>query len=82
MNDGYEMSPLAQILMGILRYATWIAAGLLLLFAGILLMQRRTAEGIVLQQGDTGFLVVLGVLLVIAVYIIRGIKREIKKPGG
>jgi hypothetical protein len=82
MNDGYQMSPLAQILMSVLRYATWIAAGLILLFAGLLLIQRRTVDGIVLQQGDKGFLVVLGVLLAMAIYIIRGIKNEINKPGG
>jgi hypothetical protein len=37
-----EMSPLARVLMMILQKGSWAAAGLLALFAGILLWQRHT----------------------------------------
>ncbi len=83
MNEDYKMSPLAQILVTVLGKATWGAAALLILFGGILLYQRITPEGnLALQEGDLGFLGVLVGLLLLAVYIVRGIKREIEKPGG
>jgi prepilin signal peptidase PulO-like enzyme (type II secretory pathway) len=72
-----EMSPLARVLMGILQKGSWFAAGLLALFAGILLFQRWTPDGLVLQQGDTGFLIVLGLLFLLAIYLVRGIKKEV-----
>lgn len=82
MSENYEMSPLAKILMSVLRKATWVAAALVLIFAGILVLQRRLPDGsFQWQQGDFGFLGVLAALLVLAVYLIRGIKKEMEKPG-
>jgi hypothetical protein len=82
MNDNYEMSPLAKILMSVLRKASWIAAALLLTFAGILVLQRRMPDGsFQWQQGDFGFLGVLAAMLLLALYLIRGIKKEMEKPG-
>jgi hypothetical protein len=77
-----EMSPLARVLMGILQKGTWVAGGLLALFAGILLWQRYTPEGFVWQQGDKGFLGLLAVLFALAVYLIRSFKKEMDNPGG
>jgi hypothetical protein len=77
-----EMSPLARVLMGILQKGTWVAGGLLLLFAGILVWQRYTPSGFAWQQGDKGFLGLLGVLFLLAVYLLRAFKKEMDKPGG
>jgi hypothetical protein len=77
-----EMSPLARVLMGILQKGSWFAGGLLLLFAGILLWQRYTPEGFAWQQGDKGFLGLLVVLFLLAIYLVRSFKRELDKPGG
>jgi hypothetical protein len=73
-----EMSPLARVLMMILQKGSWAAAGLLALFAGILLWQRHTAEGFIFQQGDKGFLGLLAVLFLLAVYLVRSIGKEIR----
>jgi hypothetical protein len=77
-----EMSPLARILMLILQRGSWVAALLIVSFAGILLYQRYTPEGFKFQQGDAAFFIVLGVLLALAVYLVRGIKKEMDEPGG
>jgi hypothetical protein len=82
MSDDYKMSPLAAILMSVLSKATWVAGGLLVLFAGILLYQRRTPDGFVFEKGDIGFLVVLGLMMLLAIYLVRSITKEMKKPGG
>ena len=82
MNDDYRMSPLGAVLLSILRWGSCGAAALLVLFAGILLYQRRTSSGAIeLQQGDLAFLGVLGALLILAVYLVRGIASELRKPG-
>jgi hypothetical protein len=82
MSDNYQMSPLAAILMRVLGKATWIAVGLLVLFAGILILQRRMPDGsFVFQDGDFGFLGVLAALMVLAIYLVRGIAKELKNPG-
>jgi hypothetical protein len=72
-----EMSPLARFLMLILQRGSWGAAALILAFAGILLYQRYTPVGFVFKQGDMAFFGVLAVLLALAVYLVRGIKKEI-----
>jgi hypothetical protein len=77
-----EMSPLARVLMGILQKGTWVAGGLLALFAGILLWQRYTPSGFVWQEGDKGFLGLLAALFALAVYLVRSFKKEMDKPGG
>jgi hypothetical protein len=76
-----EMSPLARILMMVLQRGSWAAAALILAFAGILLYQRYTPDGFVFQKGDFGFLGVLAAMLVLAVYLVRGIKKEMQRPG-
>ena len=75
-----EMSPLARLLLSILQKGTWVAGGLLLLFAGILLVQRWAGDGFAFQKGDVGFLVMLAALFVLALYIVRGIRKEMGKP--
>ncbi len=76
-----EMSPLAKVLMTILQKGAWAAAVLITLFAGILLCQRYTPDGFVFQKGDFGFLGLLVVMLLMAVYLVRGIKKEIETSG-
>ncbi len=77
-----EMSPLARFLMSILHKGSWAAGALLFVFAAILLWQRWTPEGLALQKGDLGFLGILAVLFLLAFYLVRGIKKEMQKPGG
>ena len=74
-----EMSPLISVLMSILKKGTWVAATLLGLFAAILLWQRHTPDGFVWQQGDKGFLGLLAVLFVFAVYLLRSIGKELDR---
>lgn len=74
-----EMSPLAKLLMGILRSGSWVALVLLLLFVGIMLWQRVTPEGsLLLTRQDYGFLGVVGFLILMAAYLVRAIGKEIK----
>ena len=54
----------------------------LVFFAGLLLYQRWTSDGLVLQRTDYGFLAVLGALFLLAIYLVRGIAKELDKPGG
>jgi hypothetical protein len=76
-----EMSPLARFLMTLLQKGSWIVGGLMALFAGILLWQRYTPEGFVWQHGDKGFLGLLVVLFLAAVYLVRSIGKEIERSG-
>jgi hypothetical protein len=77
-----EMSPLARVLILILQRGTWLAGGLLVLFAGILVWQRYTPAGFVWQKGDFGFLGLLAVLFLLVVYLVRSFKKEMDNPGG
>jgi hypothetical protein len=77
-----EMSPLARILMGILHKGSWAAGTLLTVFAAILLWQRWTPAGFSFQKGDFAFLGVLAFLLFLAIYLVRGIRKELDDPGG
>ena len=78
-----QMSPLLRILMRILRAASWVAGALILLFAALLLYQRRTPDGgLALENADYGFFAVLVALFLLAVYLVRGIRKELDGPGG
>lgn len=74
-----HMSPLARLLMSILRWGSMAAGFLLALFAGIFLWQRHTPEGFVLSRQDYGFLGVLAGLFLLAVYLVRAIRTEMNR---
>jgi hypothetical protein len=74
-----EMSPIARLLIAILRWGSMASAGLLLLFAGIFLWQHHTANGFVLTRQDWGFFGVMIALLVLAIYLVRAIARELAR---
>jgi hypothetical protein len=76
-----EMSPLARIFLNVLHKGSWASAVLITAFAGILLWQRWGGESFLFRQGDIGFLVLLGLLLLLAVYLIRAIGRELAGRG-
>jgi hypothetical protein len=73
-----EMSPLAKALMSILRSGSWAAMVLLLLFMGIFLWQQIKPDGtIALTRQDYGFLGVVGFLVLLSIYLVRAIGKEI-----
>jgi cytochrome b561 len=72
-----EMSPLARLLLVILHKGAWGAAAAVLAVACLVVWQRWTPAGPALQQGDPVFLAVLVGLFLLAVYLVRGIRREL-----
>ena len=74
-----EMSPLTIMLMSILRKGALATLALLALFAGILLWQKHTPAGFILTQQDWGFLGVMGVMALVALYLTNAIAKEIKR---
>lgn len=77
-----QMSPLARLLVTILRWGSMASAGLILVFAGILTWQRWTPAGPQFVRADWVFLGVLALLLALAIYLVRGIAREIANNSG
>jgi hypothetical protein len=77
-----QMSPLARLLVTILRWGSMGSAGLLALFASVFIWQKWTPAGPVLTRQDWGFLGVLAALLLLALYLVRGIKKEIERNSG
>jgi hypothetical protein len=76
-----EMSPLASLLMSILRTGAIVAAGLLVLFIGIVIYQRiGTTWDFSQLAPDRGFLILLAGMLAMALYLIWSIGKELKKP--
>jgi hypothetical protein len=77
------MSPLSLLLMLILRNGSIGAAALLLLFAGIELYQKITPDGqIAMTRQDWGFMGVLAFMILLAIYLVRSINREIARNAG
>jgi hypothetical protein len=72
-----QMSPLAKLLVSILRWGSIGSAGLLVLFVCVFLGQKWTPAGPMLTRQDWGFLGVLVSLLLLSVYLIRSITKEI-----
>lgn len=78
-----EMSPIAGMVLKILKNGAAAAAVLLVLFSAIALWQRLTPDGsLKLQEQDYGFFGVVSILLLLALWLIRAIGREIDSPGG
>ena len=76
-----EMSPLARFLMLILKNGSIGAAVLLALFAGILIFQKITPDGhLAMTKQDWSFLGVLAALMLLALYLVRAITKEINTP--
>jgi len=73
-----EMSPLARLLMSVLRAGAVASAVALVAASAILLWQRWTPAGPTFQKGDAGFLAVLGALFLLAAYLVRGIGKELQ----
>jgi hypothetical protein len=73
-----EMSPLARVLVSVLRWGSMGASALLVLFIGIFCWQKWTPEGLVFAPGDKGFLGVMVVLLGLALYLVQGMTRELR----
>jgi hypothetical protein len=77
-----EMSPLASLLMRILRNGAIAAAALLVLFITIAVYQALgpnwDVNGL---QNEAGFIGVLVAMLMLAIYLVRSIGKELDKPG-
>jgi drug/metabolite transporter (DMT)-like permease len=83
MNDNFQMSPLARVLMNILHKGAWGAAALLVLFGAIFTWQQRQPDGSFdFNRQDWGFLGVVAALALLAFYLVRSIGKEMQKPGG
>jgi hypothetical protein len=74
-----EMSPLAIMLMSILRKGTIATLGFLVLFTAIFLWQKHSATGWDLNRQDWGFLSVMAIMALVALYLTFAIAKEIKR---
>jgi hypothetical protein len=73
-----DMSPLQRLLLKAMRYASLGAAILLLGFLILALWQK---VGIGLTTQDYGFVGIVGLMLLGAVWLFRAIGREMDNPG-
>jgi hypothetical protein len=73
-----DMSPLQRLLLKAMRYASLAAAILLLVFL-ILVLWQKAGAGLTAQ--DYGFVGIVGLMLLGAVWLFRAIGREMKSPG-
>ncbi len=72
-----DMSPLQRLLLKAMRYASLGAAILLLGFLVLALWQKWTG----LTTQDYGFMGIVGLVLLGAVWLFRAIGREMDNPG-
>lgn len=73
-----DMSPLQRLLLKAMRYASLGAAILLLGFL-ILALWQKVGPGLTTQ--DYGFVGIVGLMLLGAVWLFRAIGREMDNPG-
>lgn len=73
-----DMSPLQRLLLKAMRYASLGAAILLLGFL-ILALWQKVGTGLTTQ--DYGFVGIVGLMLLGAVWLFRAIGREMNNPG-
>ena len=75
-----ENSPVGKLILLVLRNGSIGAAALMVLFIAINLWQHITPDHqLVIEGNDRGFLGVMVVLLVFAVYLVWSIGKELKK---
>jgi uncharacterized membrane protein len=73
-----DMSPLQRLLLMSMRYASLGAAILLIAFLVLALWQRAGAD---FTTQDYGFIAIVGLMLLGAVWLFRAIGREMDNPG-
>ena len=73
-----DMSPLQHLLLKAMRYASLVAAVLLLGFLVLVLWQKGGAE---FATQDYGFIGIVCLMLLGAVWLFRAIGREMDYPG-
>ena len=77
-----QMSPLAAMLLRIMRVACLVSAVFLALIAGIEGVKQWQAGGVsAMSRADAGFLAILLVMLVGFLWLARSIRRELAKSG-
>ena len=77
------MSPLAHLLLRVMRAGSLAAAGFMVLVIGIELWKRWRFGGFgTMSAPDVSFLVVLIVMLVGFLWLAWAIRKELRKPGG
>jgi heme A synthase len=75
-----ENSPISRLILVILHRGSIATVALMLLFIGINLWQHITPDKqLVIEGNDRGFLGVMVVLLVFAIYLVWSIGKELKK---
>ena len=73
-----DMSPLQRLLLKAMRYVSLGTAVLLFAFLALVLWQKA---GIGLTRQDYGFVGIVGLMFLGAVWLFRAIGREIDNPG-
>jgi hypothetical protein len=75
-----ENSPVGRLILVILHRGSIGAAALMLLFIGINLWQHITPDNqLVIEGNDRGFLGVMIVIMLFALYLVWSIGKELKK---
>ena len=73
-----DMSPLQRLLLKSMRY---VSLGAAVLLSGFLILVLWQKSGAGLNTQDYGFVGIVGLLLVGAVWLFRAIGREMDNPG-
>ncbi len=73
-----EMSPLLRLVLIAIQYMTMLIAALLLGVVGLFVWQQHGADGFHLTRADWGLLGLLVALLAFALYMVIGLRRELK----
>ena len=73
-----DMSPLQRLLLKAMRYASLAAAILLLGFLFLALWQKARAD---FTMQDYGFMAIVALMLLGAIWLFRAIGREMDNPG-
>lgn len=74
-----EMSPIIRVVFAIVQATLRFLAGLLALIAGVIMWHKHGADGFVFEPGDLATLVLIAALLVFALWLARGMGRELSR---
>ncbi len=76
-----DFSTLPKLVLMIVRLMCLAISGLLALIIGLLLWVRHTDGAFQFQQGDKATIMLMAVLIVVALFLVRIIGKEILRTG-